>query len=973
MDSSNQHLLGGIRRAPMNQDEFDTKFNFSSERKTGQRRYSLDSIVEHQPQAVANDLCGGALLCWRRTAQRSISIVVRPQVPLQQPQQKQKPSRQHISLASAQSGGSGGASNLPLPRYQLSNADEGDHLWSSRHCPTTHLPIIRVLQRYSFRKDLFGDFRAGLALSLHGTAEGLAMAFLSGLPPICGLYTTFYSSLLYLFFGTSNFSFMGTNLAVCFFLGNIIERNITLNGGNNIISFGSLEVASTTIFLCAIFNSLIYLLRFDFLFGLFSEQIIAGFSLGLGARIVFNQLGNIIKLKSNRICEADQLTIKQASIAIASNSIPATTTSFPCILWAYYRRLNVPNNSNKISTNSVNQTLINKQNISFLNKTIIELENNNSCLPSIWECFDAINLNTLAASLLCIFLIIFTRQIIGPLTRFRLRSAISSEFLLIILASLLSNILNIKNRWQLETINFSESKLFLLTLPQRSLIGQLFTDSIGFAFFVFVLHLRSANSLAKSNKYKIDERQELISINLINFLSTFVSAIPPGHSPLRTSIGTRAGAKTILTNISLFLSLIPIIIWSSKIFQSLPICVLSCILLTEICPMFAGIAKLPLLWEISRLDLSFVFSALMALFSSNLSQALFCCVIVSAGTIIVRAQWPRLQQLTNVTGSGAYYAERCYYGGSDLMDEAGVSVVRFEAPILFHNSAYFKACIRESAAKIKGQLLGIGIGTRTGSMKSMKSTNAQIVSGSIHNKDSIQMRSTLLISGDFVPNLENSIGGTVLESNNNSITKVLIIDFSSVPYIDAQAITVIRELFEELADKKCRLLLASVNSTIRNWFKLSGSFEHIPKHFFFPSVHDAVLCAQQLGGVIAPSIHMSVSLNGCRDLITLSNAASNHELNIHSTDMGGGQTINNIPTNPSSDNQNNSSLVPNSHQIITGSPSTSTGSTISVKPSSTNKGISSGILIERDGVSTAETVRTFCQTMRKLPLKKSNS
>uniref|UniRef100_A0A914NGG3 STAS domain-containing protein n=2 Tax=Meloidogyne incognita group TaxID=654580 RepID=A0A914NGG3_MELIC len=787
MDSSNQHLLGGIRRAPMNQDEFDTKFNFSSERKTKQRRYSLDSIVENQPQAVANDLCGGALLCWRRAAQRSISIVVRPQIPPQQPQQRQKPSRQHISLASAHSG-SGGVSNLPLPRYQLSNADEGDHLWSSKHCPTTHLPIIRVIQRYSFRKDLFGDFRAGLALSLHGTAEGLAMAFLAGLPPICGLYTTFYSSLVYLFFGTSNFSFMGTNLAVCFFLGNIIERNTTVEG-NNIISYGSLEVASTAIILCAIVNSAIYLFRLDFLFGLFSEQIIAGFSFGLGTRIVFNQLGNIIQLKSNRICEGDQLTIKQASIAIASNSIPATTTSFPCILWAYYRRLNVPNNSKKTSFNLINQNLSS----SILNSTkiiknnIIESENN--CLPSIWECFDAINLNTLAASLLCIFLIIFTRQIIGPLTRFRLRSAISSEFLLIILASLLSNILNIKTKWQLDTINFSESKLFLLSLPSRSLISQLFTDSIGLAFFVFVLHLRSANLLSKTNKYKIDERQELISINLINLLSTFVSAIPPGHSPLRTSIGTRAGAKTILANISLVLSLIPIIIWSSKLFQSLPICVLSCILLTEICPMFAGIAKLPLLWEISRLDvLSFVFSALMALFSSNLSQALFVSVILSAGTIIVRAQWPRLQQLTNVTGSGAYYAERCYYGGSDLMDEAGVSVVRFEAPILFHNSSYFKACIRESAAKIKGQLLGIGIGTRTGSMKSMKSTNAQIVSGSIHNKDSIQMRSTLLISGDFVPNIENP-GGAVLESNNNNlITKVLIIDFSSVPYIDGQAI-----------------------------------------------------------------------------------------------------------------------------------------------------------------------------------------
>jgi len=46
-----------------------------------------------------------------------------------------------------------------------------------------------------------------------------------------------------------------------------------------------------------------------------------------------------------------------------------------------------------------------------------------------------------------------------------------------------------------------------LSLPSRSLISQLFTDSIGLAFFVFVLHLRSANLLSKTNKYKIDERQ----------------------------------------------------------------------------------------------------------------------------------------------------------------------------------------------------------------------------------------------------------------------------------------------------------------------------------------------------------------------------------------------------------------------------------------------------------------------------------
>jgi len=56
-----------------------------------------------------------------------------------------------------------------------------------------------------------------------------------------------------------------------------------------------------------------------------------------------------------------------------------------------------------------------------------------------------------------------------------------------------------------------------LSLPSRSLISQLFTDSIGLAFFVFVLHLRSANLLSKTNKYKIDERQVFLKENIFSF------------------------------------------------------------------------------------------------------------------------------------------------------------------------------------------------------------------------------------------------------------------------------------------------------------------------------------------------------------------------------------------------------------------------------------------------------------------------
>jgi hypothetical protein len=89
-----------------------------------------------------------------------------------------------------------------------------------------------------------------------------------------------------------------------------------------------------------------------------------------------------------------------------------------------------------------------------------------------------------------------------------------------------------------------------------------------------------------------------------------------------------------------------------------------------------------------------------------------------------------------------------------------------------------------------------------------------------------------------------------------------------------------RELFEELNKQKIRLLFACVNSTIRHRFKISGGFESVSKRHFFPSIHDAVLSVQQMSPTV-PNIHMSASMNGCRDIIGLSKASSNQDLLSH--------------------------------------------------------------------------------------------
>ncbi|KAI1706720.1 sulfate permease family domain-containing protein [Ditylenchus destructor] len=659
------------------------------------------------------------------------------------------------------------------------------------------------------------------------------MAFLAGLPPIYGIYTTFCVAFVYMFFGTSKFTFMGTNIIICFMVKNCISRvldhthdqiylyphgfgaevlsrrlNSTVAAKHTFLMMAEnneelIRLASSLTFFVAVIQGLMYILRLDFVFCYLSEHVIKGYSLGVAIRVILNQLQHLLHIRF-RSCISD-----------------------------------------------------------------VSL----TCLPSAWDCLDSVDWHIFALSICSLLLLIVGRQILGPVVKLRrrLRTPFSIDFMLVVFISFLSYLLDAE-QYNLETVKFVNDRI-QFTPPHLGLFGDLVLDALAIALFSYALHLRMVKESGKKHKYAVDDRQELFASSMIGVISSLLSSQPAGQSCIRNRVGIGAGARSVVANVPLVLTLLPLLIWAPVFFQSLPVSILSCIVLAGLGIHFTGICHLVFLWHISRLDVAtFLFSCLAALMSPNLSFALFASIVFSASTIVMRSQWPKVQLLVNVTGSGAYYAEKCFYG-SELLDESGVGVLRYESSILFNNVNHFRSKVLEVANGIKGQLLGVGIGTRAGSMKSMKSTNAAVVAGFAPafgqpGAKDLPTRSTLLISGDFVPNYDSA--------EQSALTKVLILDFCSVPIVDSAGLEAIKDVFSELAEKKIRLLLASVNCTIRTKFKMCGGFDTMPKHFFFPSVHDAVLCAQQLGGVIAPSIHMSVSLNGCRDLITLSTATSNH-------------------------------------------------------------------------------------------------
>lgn len=65
------------------------------------------------------------------------------------------------------------------------------------------LPILRWLRKYSVRDNLLKDVIGGLTIGVVQIPQSMGYALMAGVPPVTGLYVSFFTVLIYFFLGTS--------------------------------------------------------------------------------------------------------------------------------------------------------------------------------------------------------------------------------------------------------------------------------------------------------------------------------------------------------------------------------------------------------------------------------------------------------------------------------------------------------------------------------------------------------------------------------------------------------------------------------------------------------------------------------------------------------------------------------------------------------------------------------------------------
>ncbi|XP_053455064.1 solute carrier family 26 member 6 isoform X4 [Nycticebus coucang] len=167
------------------------------------------------------------------------------------------------------------------------------------------LPVLVWLPRYPVRDWLLGDLLSGLSVAIMQLPQGLAYALLAGLPPVFGLYSSFYPVFIYFLFGTSRHISVGTFAVMSVMVGSVTEslapNENYLQASNSTVNETArdadrVQLASTLSVLVGLFQVGLGLVHFGFVVTYLSEPLVRAYTTAASVHVFVSQLKYVFGL-----------------------------------------------------------------------------------------------------------------------------------------------------------------------------------------------------------------------------------------------------------------------------------------------------------------------------------------------------------------------------------------------------------------------------------------------------------------------------------------------------------------------------------------------------------------------------------------------------------------------------------------------------------------------------------------------------
>uniref|UniRef100_A0A6I8NXS5 Solute carrier family 26 member 6 n=1 Tax=Ornithorhynchus anatinus TaxID=9258 RepID=A0A6I8NXS5_ORNAN len=650
-------------------------------------------------------------------------------------------------------------------------------------------PLLSWLPRYPVKEWLLGDVVSGLSVGIVHLPQGdlfscagtgLAYAMLAGLPPVYGLYTSFYPTLVYFFFGTSRHVSVGTFAVVSVMVGSVTEALVPndefLLPGNGTVTATRdamrVQVAASLTILVGIFQVALGLVQFGFVVTYLSEPLVRGYTTAAAIQVLMSQLKYVFGVKLGE--HSGPLSMIYMLIEICSK-LPQT------------------------------------------------------------------NVGTLLTSLIAM-VILLAVKLLNQKFHSKLFMPIPIELFTLIGATGISFGAKLQKNYGVDVVGNIPTGLIPPMMPDFSLFGKVAGNAFAIAIVAYVIAISLGKIFALKHGYKVDSNQELIALGLSNFLGGFFRCFTISCSMSRSLVQESTGGNSQVAGAVSSLVILIIIVKLGELFSDLPKAILAAIIIVNLKGMFKQFSDIQTLWKANRIDLMIWLVTFMSTLLLNLDIGLGASVAFALLTVIFRTQLPQYSILGQVTETDLYrdvteYKEAkelpgvkifhssatLYFANAELYAEALKKKVR-----LGLGMSRDWAGEGEPDAGRAGSVLNMldgGFPQQVLDKDGHESTvcvtgDTQDLGTQLEAQEKLTLESLGLPRPDF---------------------HTLILDFAPVNFVDTVCIKILKNIFGDFREIEVDVYLASCQESVICQLEAGNFFSQtITKAHVFASVHDAV-------------------------------------------------------------------------------------------------------------------------------------
>lgn len=227
-----------------------------------------------------------------------------------------------------------------------------------------------------------------------------------------------------------------------------------------------------------------------------------------------------------------------------------------------------------------------------------------------------------------------------------------------------------------------------LRIPQfpLGLLPNLFGDAAGLALVTFSSMMLTSRSFASKNKYDIDADREFAALGAANIASALSEGFAVSGADSRTAMSDATGGRTQVTGLVAAVTIACVLLFFTSPLRYVPIAALGAVLVKAAFSL-VDLAALRKIYQIDRREFALSVLSTLGVVAVGAIHAILIAVVLALLRFVRLVSRPKVEVLGTVEGLAGFHSIERHSGATTV---PGLMLLRFNAPLVFFNAAYFK-------------------------------------------------------------------------------------------------------------------------------------------------------------------------------------------------------------------------------------------------------------------------------------------